>query len=179
MIGFLVALYALAAAPEVSVPYQWQEDVIQAPTGDAGVAFVRNYVRVTPYIAVGGRLSDDGVDRAKDVGFNMIIDLRQPDEQGVAEEEARAAELGVAYRRLSMPREAAEVEAFMPDLIAALENADNYPILLHCASGNRAGGAWALYRGMKGVPAVIAIEEGRAAGMRSREAVVREVLASQ
>lgn len=171
---FLLA--ACAATGEISPPFDRIEGRAEAPTGDKDLSFVRNYVRIAPNIGIGGALSDEGAAMAEDAGFRTLIDLRDASEPGSREEEASASELGLAYNRMTMPKEAGEIAAFMPELVAALDMAQNYPILLHCASGNRAGAAWALYRAEKGVPAHIAIEEGRTAGMKSREAVVRELL---
>ncbi|WP_077530946.1 fused DSP-PTPase phosphatase/NAD kinase-like protein [Vreelandella utahensis] len=51
----------------------------------------------------------------------------------------------------------------------------NYPVLVHCASSNRVGAMWALYRHHMGVPAEIALEEAKAAGLKtSRVPAVRE-----
>jgi len=43
-------------------------------------------------------------------------------------------------------------------------------------TSNRSGAIWSLYRARMGVPAEIAIQEGRAAGLESREAAVRDRL---
>jgi protein tyrosine/serine phosphatase len=57
-----------------------------------------------------------------------------------------------------------------------VENAANLPVLVHCHSANRVGAMWALYRASKGVPPAVAVEEGRTAGLKSREKAVREKL---
>ena len=180
MIRWLAIAACLMATPVaaqmVSTPYQVTEDGVAAPTGDQDLSFVANYVRIAPNIGIGGRLTDDGVARAKAAGFKTLIDLRQPNESGVAEEKAAAEALGLRYISIPMPREAEDIPDILPKLIKRLETAGDYPILLHCASGNRAGAAWALYRAERGVPPIIAIGEGRAAGMKSRESVVRELL---
>ena len=46
-------------------------------------------------------------------------------------------------------------------------------------SSNRSGAIWALYRASVGVSPLTAIEEGRAAGLASREAAVRKALKIQ
>ena len=64
------------------------------------------------------------------------------------------------------------------DRIAEIVNDPaNYPILMHCQSSNRVGASWALYRAQAGVPAKIAVQEGRTVGLKpSREWKVREIL---
>lgn len=48
---------------------------------------------------------------------------------------------------------------------------------MHCESSNRVGAAWALYRAANGVPAEIAVQEGRTVGLKpNRERRVREML---
>jgi uncharacterized protein (TIGR01244 family) len=59
-----------------------------------------------------------------------------------------------------------------------VEDSDNAPLLIHCASANRVGAVWALYRALKGIPEDIALEEGRTIGLQpDREAAVRKWLA--
>ena len=50
------------------------------------------------------------------------------------------------------------------------------PVLVHCSTANRAGGLLALTQTRAEVPAERALEFGRAAGMKSSEAKVRQVL---
>ena len=49
-------------------------------------------------------------------------------------------------------------------------------MLVHCASGNRVGALIALSAADEGVPVEEALARGRAAGMTSTEARVRELL---
>jgi protein tyrosine phosphatase (PTP) superfamily phosphohydrolase (DUF442 family) len=50
----------------------------------------------------------------------------------------------------------------------ALDAANDGPVLLHCASSNRVGAVWALYRiDRAGLTADQAEAEGRAAGMKA------------
>ncbi|MFZ4602809.1 MAG: hypothetical protein ACOYM8_10165 [Caulobacterales bacterium] len=137
---------------------------------------VPNYTRVAPYVATSGDPGLVGVDTAKAAGFKLMLDLRQPAEAGVAEQAARAQDIGLRRVSLPMPAAAAAIPAFLDQLTAYLDDPANYPILLNCGSANRAAGAWTLYRVRHGVPVRIALEEGRAAGLTSREALVREVL---
>ena len=57
------------------------------------------------------------------------------------------------------------------------EDVSNFPVLVHCAAGNRVGALWALYRAAEKVPAVVAVDEGRTLGLRpNRERAVRDRL---
>lgn len=169
ILGLTAALaLAFGARPGLAEP-------AQAPFGDKVSAAIVNYDRASPVIATAGLLTGDGVAEAKALGFKTIVDLRGP-EEGTAAEEAAAKAAGIAY--LSIPvTTKAPAPAQVPAFAEVVENPDNWPVLVHCVSANRAGAMWALYRAWRGVPAEIAIEEGRAAGLGgSREAAVRQQL---
>jgi len=147
----------------------------QAPFGGAVSPNINNYNRVSPYIANAGLLQNNGLEQAKSLGFKLIIDLRGNDEDGVAEEERRADEIGIPYHRIPIVTGAPNWE-LVKEFKGIIENPKNYPVLVHCVTSNRSGAIWALYRASVGVPPTIAIEEGRAAGLESREGAVRNIL---
>jgi len=157
-----------ANAKPLSAPFRWREGAQEAPFGGAVSPAIVNYNRVAPYVANGGLLLKGGLEEAQQLGFKLIIDLRRPDENGVEEEGRAARRLGIAYRNIPfLPGEKAW--ASVSEYGAAIEDDENYPILAHCVSSNRSGAIWALCRARQGVPPLIAIEEGRAAGLKSRE----------
>ncbi|MFN7175371.1 MAG: hypothetical protein ACK4MX_00625 [Thermaurantiacus sp.] len=173
----MLVLAVPASAERLSPPFELAEGQRAAPFGNVVPRTISNYGRAAPGIGISGQPTVAGIDAAHELGFAVMVDLRQPDEPGVAAEAARAADLGL--KRLSVPmppRAGPELDAFVTQLTGILDEAGNYPILLNCGTANRAAAAWALYRARKGVPATIAIEEGRALGLTSREALVREVL---
>lgn len=173
-----LVLLALPAEAEIlSPPFELADGQRAAPFGNQVPRMISNYGRAAPGVAISGQPTVAGIDAVQELGFQAMVDLRQPDEPGVAAEAARAADIGL--RRLSVPmpaRNGPEMEAFLEQLTGILNEAGNYPILLNCGSANRAAAAWALYRARTGVPAAVALEEGRALGLTSREALVREVL---
>ncbi|WP_158681735.1 beta-lactamase hydrolase domain-containing protein [Microbulbifer pacificus] len=136
---------------------------------------VANYNRLRPQLATGGSIDLDKVSALKQKGFRTIVDLRTP-EEGTAEEKAVVEAAGMRY--INLPVSAgAPSDALIAELGEILADTSGAPVLLHCASGNRVGAVWAIYRVRKGAPLETALEEGRAAGMRSaREAQVRELL---
>jgi uncharacterized protein (TIGR01244 family) len=176
LLGALVAMGAALAPAAQARPFDPVAPERAAPFGERVPAGFTNYGRVAPTVATVGRLEPAAVDAARALGFRRMIDLRQADEPGVAEAAARARAIGLERIHLPMPATAADIPAFMDRLTPLIEDAGGYPLLLACGSANRAAAAWALYRARTGVPARIAIEEGRAAGLTSREALVREVL---
>ena len=116
-----------------------------------------------------------GLQEAVKLGFKTIIDLRGSDERGVKEEETRAQQMGILRLHIRITDRITPQDQ-VDQFTAALNNSDQYPILAHCASANRVGGLWALYRAGQGVDPIIAIAEARGCGLTSREAPVREML---
>jgi len=114
-----------------------------------------------------------GLEEAQKHGFKLVVDLRQTDEEGVQAEKKLAAELGLDHVVISVAAGAPDWDQ-VHELAALLNEPERYPCLVHCVSANRAGAIWTLYRGRLGVPKEIAIQEGRAAGLESREQAVRE-----
>ena len=174
-VGALLLASPACAQPPSNSTTLFYSPALEAPFGDRVGETILNYNRVSPYIATAGLLQAGGVAEAKKLGFQTIIDLRRPDEPDQSAEAGLAAAAHIRY--LSIPiAEAAPTEEQLALFAATLSETDNQPVLVHCASANRAGAMWALYRASAGVPPAIAIEEGRAAGLKSREAQVREIL---
>lgn len=149
--------------------------VKQAPFGNSVSASIVNYNRVSPYIGTAGLLKGDALAEAKQLGFRLVIDLRGRDEDGVSNEAQRAARLGIERIEIpvtgSLPGEA-QVSQFRE----LVNETSNYPVLVHCVSANRVGALWALYRVSVGVDPEVAVQEGRAVGLDSREKAVRRAL---
>lgn len=145
---------------------------MQAPFGGVVTSAIANYNRVSPYIANAGLLLEGGLEEAQRLGFKLVIDLRAADEKGVDEEQALANKLGIKYSIIPVATRAPEWDQ-IDEFIKLIHQPANYPVLVHCVSSNRSGAIWAMYRAQMGVPPSIAIEEGRAAGLESREKAVR------
>ena len=157
VLGLLVFLAAPAHAGE-------------APFGDKVSADITYYNRALPAVGTAGLLLRDGVAEAARLGFKAIIDLRGPAE-GLEPEKAAAARAGIRYINIPVTTRIPtddQVKAFA----GFVTDAANLPVLVHCHTANRV----ALYRVQSGVPAAIAVEEGRAAGLKSREPAVRAKL---
>ena len=172
----LPALAGNTSAENLSTPFlNHGSRVRQAPFGGSVSLAISNYNRVSPYIANAGLLHAGGLEEAQALGFELVIDLRGSNEEGVKAEQKRAEAIGIAY--LNIPIISQTLNWDLVDIYTtAVDNAKHYPILIHCVSSNRSGALWALYRARKGIPAIIAIEEGRAAGLAGAEGVVRKML---
>ncbi len=117
------------------------------------------------------------------MGVKTIVNLRMPAEmEKVGYDEAAAAKVaGIEY--VSVPfGSTMPGDGELARIYAALNKAESGKVLLHCASANRAGMAWAVYRGSQhGLPAEAAITEGKAAGLKapSLEKFAREKLGAK
>lgn len=159
-----------------AIPFDNHDDsVAQAPFGGEVSPAISHYNRVSPYIANAGLLHKGGLEEAQRLGFKLIVDLRGADERGVSKEKEQADRLGIQYINIPVTRRAPGWSQ-VDDLAALIHDPVNYPVLVHCVSSNRSGAIWSLYRARVGVSPLTAVEEGRAAGLSSRETAVRKML---
>lgn len=165
---------AAAVAGEAARPFDPGLDMERAPYGDAMPDIVKNYGLAAPYVATGGVLADGAMEELNELGFTAVVSLLTEEENAREAEEAEAA--GLKFTRIGVSTSAPtrdQVERF-GEIMA---DTSQYPVLVHCGSSNRVGAIWALYRARQGVPAEIAIQEGRTVGLKpSREGAVRERL---
>ena len=142
------------------------------PTMDA--AAVPGYHVVRPGLATGGQPSADTLKQLKRQGFKTVINLRT-EAEGTKDEEQVVAAQGLRY--VWVPVTPATLSAKDVDAVAAvLDDPEAEPVLLHCASGNRAGGLLAAVLARKGRSLEEAEAEGVKAGLASasmKEAVRR------
>ena len=83
------------------------------------------------------------------------------DEQKIVED------AGMTYLNVPVGRDALSDDT-IERLFDVLARSDQDKVLLHCASSNRVGYIWAMYRGVHdGVEVDKALEEGKRAGLRS------------
>lgn len=128
--------------------------------------------RVTDRVWVGGQPSNEDLALLCGAGVRMVVDLRQPVEHDVDGERLAVEGLGMAF--VSIPVNGEAPEEFAADaFLAAVARPNAYPLLVHCASGNRAAGFWMIRRLVVDGWTVDAAEaEARRAGLRSE--VVRD-----
>jgi len=128
-----------------------------------------------------GQPDEEGFARAASEGVRVVVNLRRAEEVaelGFDEAEVVAAH-GMTYVHVPVdPATFSADEAARID--AALAGADG-PVLIHCGSSNRVGGAWTVHLAREGVDREEALARGRAAGLRKpgMETAVERVLASE
>jgi uncharacterized protein (TIGR01244 family) len=129
-------------------------------------ALVPDYVRVRPSLAIAGQPTPEAVAKLPGLGFRTVVNLRAEGEPGVAEEKAAVEAAGMRY--VHVPVTAATLKPEDVDAVArALADTPAGGVLLHCGSGNRAGGMWALLGMKDGQGLDAALAEGRKAGLKS------------
>ncbi len=134
-------------------------------------------VLVRPGLYVSGQPSQAQLQALPGTGVDTVIDLRQADEPRGYDEQAAAERLGLRYVRLPVAGAAGLTDANVSALRQMLAHSDG-KVLLHCASGNRAGALLALLARRDGADLDTALELGRRAGMKpSLEPATRDALA--
>lgn len=173
--GEKAAKYSATAKSPSDNPFDVPAGYTQAAYGDAMPGIVKNYLRAAPYVGTGGVVSENGYAIAKALGFKTVISLNTA-EEGAEDERKRAESAGLKFINVPVS-ERAPVSEQVERISAILNDPSTYPILMHCESSNRVGAAWALYRAASGIPAKIAVQEGRNVGLKpNREGKVREIL---
>ena len=121
---------------------------------------------VKPGLVAAGRPAPEAVAQLKSRGFRTVIDLRTPSEAGFAEEKAAVEAQGLRY--LNVPVVGGAFSGKDVDAVkAALDQATDGPVLLHCASSNRVGAVWAVLQAREGMPVEDAMKEGARVGLTS------------
>lgn len=163
MNALLLSVLVLAADPPATVPAEMDP-------GD-----VPNYVVAAPQVATGGLPTPEGLDALSARGVRTLLDLRPPSEAKDFGNAVRAK--GLRYVNVPVTpgtftaADAAAVEKALADPEAG-------PTLLHCASGNRSGGVWAVLRFKAGASRAEAMAEGERVGLKSaamKEAAARVI----
>jgi uncharacterized protein (TIGR01244 family) len=138
----------LAAAPPEAVPA------------------IPGYHRVSEQVATAGQPDEAALGQLKALGFRTVVNLRRPSEDPIVEKEKAIVE-AAGLRYVSVPLTPATFSSSDAEQVrAALASG---PVLLHCHTGNRAGGVWAVLAARDGMPWEQAVEEGRKAGLASPE----------
>ncbi|PPU68080.1 fused DSP-PTPase phosphatase/NAD kinase-like protein [Xanthomonas pisi] len=113
-------------------------------------------------------------------GVTTVIDLRAPEEPRGYDEIAATDALGLRYVRLPIRNADALTPEAVRTLQRVLDQQQHGAVLLHCATGNRAGALLALLAAREGASSEQALQVGRDAGMQpSLEAAVRKQLGVQ
>lgn len=171
LVSSFIAAFLLTSAwaGEAYLPNPATAGLDRAPLID-----IRNARRAFPGILSGGQPTDEQLAEAQAKGFKTVINLRTAGEMQGSKEAAIVRDLGMNYITIPVGGAADINRENSQALITALADADQYPVLVHCASGNRVGALFALDAATDGqlpVEEVMAI--GTQTGMTRLAGVVR------
>ena len=168
--GLMVTLMLTSAwADEAYLPNPATAGLDRAPLID-----IRNARRVFPGILSGGQPTDEQLAEAQAKGFKTVINLRTAGEMQGSKEAVIVRDLGMKYITIPVGGAADINRENSQALITALADADQYPVLVHCASGNRVGALFALDAAADGqLPVEQAMAIGTQTGMTRLAGVVR------
>ena len=141
-----------------------------AVTTTAAVPHVETALRTS------GQPTVEDLQRHASEGVRTVVDLRGVDESRGMDEAAVVAGLNMTYVALPVEGAAGVTVDRARELSALLAQAEG-PVLVHCKSSNRVGALLALEAAyVDGEDATTALAKGQAAGLRSLEPLVKELL---
>jgi len=103
--------------------------------------FSEHVLDVSPDVTLSGAIDPDAL-REQIPGKVMVIDLRTPAEKGVKEEGDAVRALGMGYRNLPVSGPVIDPAnvAYLETMLKTSPPGEH--LVIHCASGNRAGMMW-------------------------------------
>lgn len=163
----LLALPAFAQAPEPPGIVPSPEAPAVAAALPEEVSFgIPNATRPEDGLLLGGQPTAKQLKAAAKAGYRTVIDLRPLAEDHGFDEEKAARKAKLEYTNIAVTPDTLDAPT-IKYFLTVLSNAER-PALIHCSSGNRAGGlyyAWLVLE--KGMPEEQAMEQARAAGLRA------------
>lgn len=131
---------------------------------------IKNAKRPFPGILTGGQPTQAQLKMAKEKGFKTIVNLRMIGENRDWDEAKLVESLGMKYVSVPIAGAMGLTSANSQAVIAALQDAGEYPVMVHCASGNRVGAIFALDANTSGkLSKDDALAVGRKAGLTGLE----------
>lgn len=154
------AFVLLAAAGALLAPAALRAELPEeAPAGIPG------YHLAAPGVAVGGLPSRNALEQLQKAGLKTVVDVRT-EAEGTKAEEGIAKELGLRY--VTVPVTPATFSVADAEAVRkVLDDAEAGAVLVHCASGNRVGGVFAVIESLRGKTPDAAMAEGRRLGLHS------------
>lgn len=110
------------------------------PTPLDAIAGVANACQVTPTLVTGGQPALRHLEALKTAGASLVVDIRDPMEPRPMDEPEAVRKVGMEYVNIPVRHGALNDEA-LTRILDTLRGAGGKTVFLHCASGNRVGGA--------------------------------------
>lgn len=137
---------------------------------------IPNAKQAFPGILTGGQPSEAQLIEAQQKGYKTVINLRPATEHRGLDEADQVKKLGMNYINIPVSGANNLNPANSQALNKALSDINTYPILIHCASGNRVGALFALDAHQRAqLPIDAAVDIGKKAGLTHLEDSVRNL----
>ena len=122
-----------------------------------------NTIALSPEFTIAGQLTPDQLQAAKTEGYQAVLNLRVPGEDGFLDhEDSEATKVGLRY--VNIPVSPQELSQVADQVLTQLDELPK-PVLVHCGSALRAGVMVLAYLGTRqGKSPEDVIEAGRQAG---------------
>ena len=126
-------------------------------------------------LLIGGQPTQDDLRLAAEEGYTTVVNLRPDDELPAWYTRSfMEDELGLQYYRISVADANDVTEENAEELAAIVDDADLFPVLMHCSSGNRVGALFAARAYfLAGDDVEQALEVGRTLGLTELEEPLR------
>ena len=135
----------------------------------AAIEGVTNAAQPLPNLLTSGQPDVHHFEALKAAGVELILDIRDPMEPRPFDEPELVRTLGMRYVNISV-RQGALDDATLEAVLAEVRRSVAQPMLLHCASANRVGGALIPYLMLdQGMGEDEAIETAMQIGLRSAD----------
>jgi uncharacterized protein (TIGR01244 family) len=173
----VAAAVALGFGMQAKKAPEWAANARIAP---ATVGSAPNSSAFGSQVYFAGQPSANDLEQYAKLGVKKVVNLRTPAEMEKAgfDEAAAVKQAGMEYVMVPVSSQP-PTEADLQRVYSALQGAGEGKVLMHCASSNRVGLMWSLFRASQhGLGPEEAITEGKAAGMKSPalEKMAREKL---
>ncbi len=110
------------------------------PTPLDALTRVPNACQILPGVVTGGQPSAADLRQLGEAGGGIVLDLRDPMEPRPFDEPAVVRQAGLEYVNVAVG--AGDLtDATLDRILGVLRGAGDRPVFVHCASGNRVGGA--------------------------------------
>lgn len=122
-----------------------------------------NTIALSPEFTIAGQLTPEQLQAAKTEGYQAVLNLRVPGEEGFLDnEQSEAEKVGLNY--VNIPVSPQELSQVADQVLTQLDQLQK-PVLVHCGSALRAGVMVLAYLGTRQEKsAEEVLEEGRQAG---------------
>ena len=163
---FLVSLFLISCALYGQDPTSEQKKLVAIE--ESLKSDIPHVLCVEENFATGGQPSATAYAKLATSGFRSVLNLRTAQEGVNLEEEKNAVEkTGMRYLNIPVVS-TAPTSGQVTEFLAAVQDKSLQPMMIHCASANRVGAFWMIYRVLgQGWPLEKALQEATRIGLTS------------